>query len=271
MKRLRVLTLNIWNKSGPWDGRLPLIRHALAALEPDLVGFQEVLRLESAHICQAREIAEGLDYEVAFAPALDVGNGLVLGNAALSRHPIVDSWHTSLEVERPDDGRSLLHALVRTPYGDVPFFVTHLSWRFHEASVRLRQARAIAAHVKARASIAGFPPVLVGDFNADADSDEVRYLTGRAVIEGESTYFADAYAWRGEPPGHTWHPRNPFTEPAFGPARRIDYVFVRGPDERGRGRVLDASVVCDVATAAGVFPSDHFGVLTDIQATPDVS
>ena len=43
MERLRVVTLNIWNRQGPWRERLPLIRDGLAALAPDVVGLQEVL------------------------------------------------------------------------------------------------------------------------------------------------------------------------------------------------------------------------------------
>ena len=41
---LRVLTLNIWNRQGPWEQRLAVIRRGLAELEPDVVGLQEVLR-----------------------------------------------------------------------------------------------------------------------------------------------------------------------------------------------------------------------------------
>ena len=45
LEKLRVATLNIWNKSGPWAERLPLLRKQLSELSPDVVGLQEVLRL----------------------------------------------------------------------------------------------------------------------------------------------------------------------------------------------------------------------------------
>ena len=45
LEKLRVATLNIWNKAGPWAERLPLIRKQVIDLSPDVLGLQEVLRL----------------------------------------------------------------------------------------------------------------------------------------------------------------------------------------------------------------------------------
>src|ERR1041384_7477313 len=39
----RVATFNIWNRQGPWDRRLPLIREGLAALDAAIIGLQEGL------------------------------------------------------------------------------------------------------------------------------------------------------------------------------------------------------------------------------------
>jgi endonuclease/exonuclease/phosphatase family metal-dependent hydrolase len=47
------------------------------------------------------------------------------------------------------------------------------------------------------------------------------------------------------------------------PNRRIDYVFVRGPDERFRGEPMDAAVAF-TTRVAGVFPSDHYGVVATV-------
>ena len=281
MAKLRVLSLNIWNRSGPWEARLPLIRAELTRHGPDLVGLNEVLRMESMGLCQATEIAQGLGYTIAYGPALDIGNGLFMGNAILSRYPLSDCGHSALPVSSADDGRSVVFARAHTPHGTVPFFVTHFSWELHQGATRVRQARALVTAISAFAPIEqegsasanapALPPIVCGDFNADSEADEVRYLKGLATVEGESAYFADAYAWRGTAPGHTWCERNPFTAPVLGPDRRLDYVFVRGPDDFGRGRVLDAQVVCDRADEHGVFPSDHFGVLVDVQASVDAN
>ena len=41
---MKVATLNIWNRFGPWEERLVAIRVRLAELAPDVIGLQEVLR-----------------------------------------------------------------------------------------------------------------------------------------------------------------------------------------------------------------------------------
>ena len=87
MTTLRVATLNLWGRNGPWPDRLALIRAELGRLVPRLVGLQEVMGGEPAGTCQAAEVAEGLGYEVAYSPAAEVGVG-VQGNALLSRLPI---------------------------------------------------------------------------------------------------------------------------------------------------------------------------------------
>ena len=46
MSALRVATLNVWNRFGPWAERLVAIRAQLGELAPDGVGLQEVLRLD---------------------------------------------------------------------------------------------------------------------------------------------------------------------------------------------------------------------------------
>ena len=61
---LKVLTLNLWNRSGPYDRRQPRIREWIDRLDPDVIGFQEVLRGEE--LDQAGAILDGLPYEIAF-------------------------------------------------------------------------------------------------------------------------------------------------------------------------------------------------------------
>jgi endonuclease/exonuclease/phosphatase family metal-dependent hydrolase len=44
----------------------------------------------------------------------------------------------------------------------------------------------------------GFPPIIVGDFNAEPGSDEIRYMTGLHSLHGESVPFLDAWAVAGD-------------------------------------------------------------------------
>lgn len=276
MERLRVATLNIWNKSGPWPARLERIRREIETLSPDLIGLQEVLRLlgdggePGPDNDQASEIAQGLGYEIAFGRASDYGGGLEFGNALLSRFPIVEQLVEPLPDLDSGESRSLLYARVDTPAGVLPVFVTHLNWKLHHGRVRLQQVRYIVERIFERAPIDEhcLPPVLMGDFNAEPESDEIRYLRGLATVEGKSVYFADAWRYGGDGgPGYTFDRRNAFAAMSHEPPRRIDYIFVRGPDRQLRGEPLETRL-CFAAPGEGaerqVWPSDHFGVVTEL-------
>jgi endonuclease/exonuclease/phosphatase family metal-dependent hydrolase len=281
---MRVLTLNVWNKQGPYAERLPRLRRALAALDADIVGLQEILRLERAagdarpdgpDNNQACEIAEGLPYFTAFGPAsvvggAELGGGLTFGNAVLSRWPITHAQNFRLPGEPGQEPRALLYVRIDSPHGAVPFFVTHLDWQFHHGFVRERQVAFIADRIQelAPARREDFPAILVGDFNAEPDSDEIRYLQGLTSLAGKSVYFADCFRVAGDgSPGTTFSKRNPFAAALGEPERRIDYIFSRGPDRQQRGRPLSCRVVCDVADN-DLFPTDHFGVLADLSVGP---
>ncbi|HEY5376079.1 MAG TPA: endonuclease/exonuclease/phosphatase family protein [Polyangiaceae bacterium] len=282
MSVLRVATINVWNKSGPWLSRLPLIRRELERLQPEIVGLQEVLRFRpdaaldlalSTSNDQATEIAEGLGFHLAFGTAADWGNGLKFGNAVLSRHKILSEQCLPLPGVESGETRSLLYALCETPHGQLPVFVTHLNWKFHHGSVRQRQVAAIAEHIARLAPIDGtqLPPVLLGDFNAAPDSDEIRFLTGLCALEGKTVYFADAWVFAGEGPGYTYDRSNDYAVKAREPSRRIDYIFVRGPDRQFRGEPMHAELAfnaVDKNVAERVWPSDHFGLFADLAIAP---
>jgi endonuclease/exonuclease/phosphatase family metal-dependent hydrolase len=264
MRTVRVVTLNIWNQSGPWVQRLSAIRAGLTELAPDIVGLQEVLRPSGGEAPdQSRQIAEGLGYHVAYGAAFETG-GIAFGNAALSKFPIRRSEVFPLPKMDADESRCLLFTELETPVGPIPFFVTHLNWRFHEGHVRETQVKAIAEHVKALAPIHEFPPIIVGDFNATPEADEIRFMKGLCSLAGKSVYFADTFGIVGRGDGTTFSRHNPFASDLREPDRRIDYIFVRGPDARGRGEPLDAHVCFD-RPIGGVYPSDHFGVSATIR------
>jgi endonuclease/exonuclease/phosphatase family metal-dependent hydrolase len=268
MQRLSVLTINIWNRQGPWDKRLPLLRRGIAELSPDLVGLQEVLELDGEPN-QAHTIADGLDYHIAYGQAYHVGGAgpLHMGNALLSRWPIVEHARLVLPSPEGDQGRSLLYALVSAPCGTVPVFVTHLSWQFHVADVRARQVRSVDDHVRELSKKGTFPALLMGDMNAEPDSDEMRFLRGLTPLSGRGTYYADCWAYCNQGPGYTFARENPFALRTREPSRRIDYIFARGPDRTLRAEPLVCRVALD-QPEAGVFPSDHFGVYAELQAAP---
>jgi endonuclease/exonuclease/phosphatase family metal-dependent hydrolase len=268
----RVATLNIWNRMGPWDERLAAIRAALPGVDADVLGLQEVLKVEvnretaAEAFDQAALIAEGFGYHVAYGR--NEQSAYPLGNAILSRWPIARAQTFPLPCAGTDEHRSLVFAELDAPFGRLPVFCTHLNWKLHEGHVREQQVRFVADRIHELAPTGGLPAVLVGDFNAEPGSDEIRFLSGLTSLGGRSVYFADAFGLAaGGAPGFTYARTNPFAAPLREPSRRIDYVFVRGPDAEGRGEPLDARVCFDAPHGAdehAVFPSDHYGVVATL-------
>jgi endonuclease/exonuclease/phosphatase family metal-dependent hydrolase len=265
MTDIRVLTLNIWNRLGPWEERLAAIRHVLEEESPDIVGLQEVITTDFGDaLDQGKAIARGLGYEVAFGRSH--GEGFSFGNGVLSRWPIVRSVVTALPGGEDSEPRSLLFAEIDSPVGRLPFFVTHLAWRFHEGAVRQGQALAIAERVTALAPRSSPPAILVGDFNADPEADEIRYLRGFTTLgRPRCVYFADAFAVAGDGThGATFSKANPFAATLREPDRRIDYIFVQRFNDDVRGEPV-AARVCFNHAVNGTFPSDHFGVMATLR------
>lgn len=268
---LSVGTLNIWNRMGDWPTRLELIRKELRRLDLDVLALQEVIQMPG-QFDQAAEVAEVFGYHVAYGR--NGGGPNPMGNAILSRWPILRTHVFPLPRVETDEYRCLLYAEIDAPFGALPVFCTHLNWKMHEGHVREVQIRYVADQVQGLCPISGLPPILMGDFNAEPESDEIRFMRGHTSLGGKSVYFADAWGLVGEVPrgvrardggsvGATFSRRNPYAAVLREPNRRIDYVFVRGPDERGRGEVLKARVAFDTSTG-DAFPSDHFGVVAEI-------
>lgn len=282
MELLRVATLNVWNRSGPWAERLALIREGIARLDADVIGLQEVMRLVrpgtlepiSSEHDQAAEIANGFGYEIGYAAASDYGNGLIMGNAVLSRFPLYETRTFRLPDRGTGERRVLLYALVGSPWGRLPLFVTHLNWRFDHGFVRLSQVQFITERIAELAPTqAGFlPPVLMGDFNAEPASDEIRFLSGLHVLDGKSVHFADAWVYGADgSAGATYDPKNDYARKNREPPRRIDYIFARGPDAELRGEPMHARLAFHepkTTESGGLWPSDHFGVYAEIMMEP---
>ena len=263
MRTFRAATLNIWSRFGPWEERLEAIRAGLKDLAPDVIGLQEVLRFPGMD--QAALVSEGLGYEIAWGLTSE-NHGFPTGNAILSRWPVTRSEVIALPDGGSDEHRSVVLAELASPFGKLPVFCTHLNWRLDHGHVRQLQVKTLTEAVTRLAPLDGFPPLVMGDFNAEPDSDEIRFMRGLTGLGGECVYFADSFGVAGNgSPGATFSKRNPFAEPMREPERRIDYVFVRGPDDAQRGEPIEASVCFD-QPHGGTFPSDHFGVITTITA-----
>jgi len=280
---LRVLTLNIWHDQGPWPERLRLLRKWIERLDPDIMAFQEVL--VGGGVDQVREILGGggsgdgdsgrdqVGYYIDYGPAMILPDRkhLQFGNAIASRWPIGDRE----EIRLPDRGdwesRAALSVTLDSPYGPIGFTCTHLHWQFNHGFVREKQVELLAERAWKRRPENGFPPIIAGDFNAEPDSDEIRFMTGRHSLADRSVAFLDAWEVAGDSslPGEagrgiTWSNRNDYARVEYEPSRRIDYLFVGLPGRRGQGWIEECRVVCD-DEEGGVWPTDHFGVYAELR------
>ncbi len=298
---LRVVQLNIGSLFEPdWARRKHEIAAWLLRLQPDVVCLEEASQTdpttntaqEIVDLCAVGSDAPGFDgspihwhmrFEGEFPTGTTGDPSTKFGTAVLSRWPI-DSWsYVRLPVDQslpdPFGIGAFPWELVHASTAGLDIFVAHLAAAPVDARHRRTQVRFIDSYVKdmrgprdhLAATRSPMPPILCGDFNAEPESDEIRYLTGFTSLDGHDTFWQDA--WRvaatggaASGPGLTndWT-RNPIAAGMNVHRKRIDYVFVGDPFYRpGRGgRVLNAAVVFD-EPMTGIVASDHFGVCVDI-------
>ena len=264
----RVVTLNLWQEQGAWEERLDWAAVQLAELAPDAICLQEVRDAGERVPNQARRLAAELGMSCSYLAVQAWGDGQE-GLAVLTRDVPAGQQKVVLPSEEGRCRRGCLGVRLQSPQGRVLWvFTTHLAWRLRDGLLRERQVEAVDAFVSQ--SRADSLAIIGGDFNASPECDELRFLCGTTTLAGRRTYYQDAYACcHPSKLGWTWTRANPGTKKmAWLPERRLDYVFVSAEQRDGVGRVVAADVVCDRASPAGVYCSDHFGVMAEIVVDP---
>jgi endonuclease/exonuclease/phosphatase family metal-dependent hydrolase len=242
----------------------------LRALQVDIIGLQEASTgRQRGNVAQ--RLAAQLGFHYVYAPAglrlfpsaainaivAQVMN-LTEGLAIVSRFPIA-SWkaYDLPRCGRFTDPRVLLCSELRTPWGPLQICSTHTSGSLcHNKSVAdLIQDRRDA-----------LPLLLMGDFNAPESSPAVTILTQEAG-------FIDTFrVVNPTAPGLTvWQWVYAPRPTVF---RRVDYVFLV-PGRDFPGRVLTSRLVLDAPRrfqdGQVLWPSDHYGVLTEVEVFPPPS
>jgi len=261
------MSWNLWWRHGPWEEREQAIAATLAAVQPDLCGFQEVWGGPGESL--AIDLAGRLGMHWCWAEAGKVrdpgGTELFIGNAILSRWPITTQEASALPVSATDETRVAVHARIDAPGGALPLFTTHLTYGPGRSALRAAQVRALARFVEEHSGGFAYPPVVTGDLNAEPGSDELRLLGGLLAdpaVPGLVLLDAWRYADPGDP-GFTWDLRNGYQGDSLIPDSRIDYILV-GLPWQGRGRV-ESVRLAGTAPVDGVWPSDHFAVVADLR------
>jgi endonuclease/exonuclease/phosphatase family metal-dependent hydrolase len=261
---VRVLTWNLWGRNGDWARRRDAIATVIADAAPDVCGLQEVWDTPDGNLAAQLAQRLGLRWCWARAHPPRPGDGLSIGNAVLSRWPILAVEEAELPTGSLPERRVAVGARIAAPGGALPFITTHLTYRPGGSAVRLDQVRALARFVAGQADDCAYPPVVTGDLNAEPASDELRLLGG-VLTEPAAPDLVLLDAWRyaaPEDPGFTWDRRNGYQGHSVIPDSRIDYVLVGLPRE-DRGRV-QAARLGGATPVDGVWPSDHFAVVADL-------
>jgi endonuclease/exonuclease/phosphatase family metal-dependent hydrolase len=241
MDRLHVATLNIRNLADRWAERLPLILADMAALQPDVLGLQEVVFVmqQDRLIGAAGEGRYGASRGWAGRPEY--------GNSLLVREPLV-----GLEAERLDLGlnRAAHRAVIALATGtSVLVAVTHLHHEVGGVQERDRQAASLIDWLDAGPSTDAV--IAIGDFNADPAEPTYARMTAAG--------FRSAYAEANRvEPAVTWP--SGLQAPAMdtdGDPDCLDYIWVRGA-----ARVESARLAFDRPHPEDptLYPSDHFGI-----------
>lgn len=241
---VRFVTYNIRWGLGTDGVNLARTASVLNALDADVVLLTEVdvNWRRSGNVDQPAYLSHATNYPHSYyGPALKTwssgnGNPSYYGNLLLSRFPIVRAETIVLPHAKGSEPRAVIVADIVIDGEAVTVLGTHLGLSKSERMMQLEHVRHVAGTDTKRT-------VLLGDFNARPESDEIRRLTsdGRLV---------DTQAFMGVE-------ENTFPYPE--PYARIDYIFV-SPD-------LADSVIS--ARPVHVGGSDHLPVTLDLRWPPE--
>ena len=246
MDRLHVATLNILNLADRWPERQGLIYADMAALQPDLLGLQEVVYVLQQDRLIGAAGEGGYREHRGWAGRPEYGNSLLVREGLT----LTDAARLDLSL-----ARSALRGVVALPGGStVLVAVTHLHHVVPDEAERDEQTRQLLAWLDhAPATDA---QVVVGDFIAEP----VEPTYARMVAAGFRSAYAEA---RGEEPAVTWP--SGLQAPAMdtdGDPGCLDYIWVRGAV-----RVEAARLVFDRPDPHDptLYPSDHLGISAHLE------
>jgi endonuclease/exonuclease/phosphatase family metal-dependent hydrolase len=236
--RIRVLTFNVQNDEGD-PRRTGLINRELRRLAPDVVALQEVrFPRQLERLLDGTGLTATHQQQVLPNSPDEYG-----GTAVATRGP-----HTVEEVSASGPGEPFHWWTLTVVTSDHLRIVAPTTpWEPEAAAARENQARRIRGDGRT---------IVAGDLNAIPDSASIRHLRKSLL---------DAWERAGDGPGDTWVAENPLAAAAIADTKarpgRIDYVFV-SPE-------MTVVAVRRIGTAPvdGLWLSDHYGVLADVDLT----
>jgi len=278
---MKMMTYNIrgWRTM---DDRpnLDAVGNVIAALQPDIVGLNEVFhprvvkgQENDGRLPALENLARRLGMIYVFGPCMrwpaqDDMPVSAYGNAVLSRWPIIASAGHHLTAVEGKEQRGLLEARIELPDGRTfTVYQTHLG--YSEEEVRLTQLRSVRAWtVRDR----NRPHVVMGDFNAislwDFEGREQKLVDlshhpkgsnlgggddgPRVVAQMQKAGYTDTYTLFGSPATDSYIP-------ATDQPIRIDYIFA---SQSLVPHIIDCQIWRE---EPGTEASDHRPVIAEIE------
>lgn len=184
---------------------------SIKRFNPDICGLNEI-RGEGpvdGYTDQTNALGDGLGYNRYFAKAIDVQGTSPYGNAFVTKYPVKSAETVAVPdpVFKVDEGkyesRCVLKSVVDVGGKDLLVLVCHMGLALGE---RINAVKEICRIIDGT----DMPLILMGDFNATPDSDELKPLFERLsdtdVIAAE---------------------KGKYTFPSYKPEKKIDYIFYR--------------------------------------------
>lgn len=219
---MRVLTFNVLADRADWRSRSSVVRSGLQDLDADLLALQETVVRPGRD--QVAELLGDGHHVVHSQLREDDGIGMSL----VSRWPVLRSWQrplpTSSRVPVEEFSHQLMAVLVEAPaLGRVFFASPKPTFRFgHEVEREVMSVAAVGAIEQIARDCGAEHVVCAGDFDAVPESSSMRYWRGCSRCRTR--------AWR---TSTSWS-----------------------------SCMVPPPLVCRRSTlTAGIWPSDHFGVL----------
>jgi len=262
--KIRLASLNIWNRNENWEKRKVLIAKELKEIDPDLVAFQEVKR--DSDVNSAQEIASMLvGYQWIFYPeAEDYEKSS--GIAILSKFPIENNYLLRLSrfmQDRLDSGNKLLGIIeIKIKNFSLFFGTTWLSMSSQAQNRTVQEIKYFLENQIGRGSKSAI--VLAGDFNNETD-DPIKIIEkigrkGLLNITKDKTIITWPMSKKGFV--DSWKKKHPGEKMTFKIIpRQIDYIFV---ENNHLVKILKVDKFANKADKDGLYPSDHLGLYCDL-------
>ncbi len=265
---VKMLTLNLWGKNEPFSERMTILSQFIEQYGFDIIGFQEYYTFNKKHPLQ--QALKKLNYHILFKPTFQFSNSLnEFGNAIATRTNEKAHGTIVLPGKKDDEPRNAAYLIAEINKKRICFVSTHLNWEPSDGLTRKIQIKHLIESTNKLALKFNAIPIIVGDFNAEPDSDEIKYLLHSN--KKKESYFKFHDVWKMKNPNQHFNKftidiENPFVSSQKNKKKRIDYIFIGTIGEIEQSEIVINS--CNIEKCnnhRGEYASDHYGISISIE------